>query len=174
MKKLLFLLLLLLPLAAFGIYGYGKNLPETHEISRSALYDQPIGALWQAIADFDKLPGWSDQIEKVERQEDQEGFPVWRFYNKEGKYMDIIVAKSEEPVLLMTRIVETDMPVSGSWTFVLNKRGEETTELTLKEEGYVGNPLMRLKMKFFNGKEATVDGFLVNLGHKFGEKVEIR
>ena len=174
MKKLAFALLLLLPLAAFGIYGYGANLPESYEVTRRATYDQPIGAVWQAITDYEKLPGWAEHIQNVEKREDQEGFPVWRFTTKDGHYMDILVVKSEEPALFVSRIAETDLPFGGSWTFVLVKKGEDTTELVLKEESYIDSPFWRLAMEFILGKSTMVDTYLAELGQKFGEKTEIR
>lgn len=174
MKKLVFFLLLLLPLLAFGVYGYGKNLPESYEVSRTALYDQPIAAIWEAIADYEKLPLWSQSIESVEKQEDQEGFAVWRLYTRDGHYMDVEVVKEEEPALFVSRVVETDLPFGGGWTFLLVKKGEDTTEVTLKEEGYISSPFWRLVMEFILGKNAMADQYLTELGQKFGEKVEIK
>lgn len=174
MKKILFLILLLLPLLVFGIYGYGTNLPESYEVTRRALYDQSVTAVWQAITDYEKMPGWSEHVEKVERLEDQEGLPVWRFYTSDGHYMDIEVVKAEEPNIYISRISETDMPFGGSWTFLLTQKGDEATEVILKEESYISSPLWRLLMKFVLGKGAMADAYLEQLGQKFGEKVEIR
>lgn len=174
LRRLVFLLLLMVPLAAFGIYGYGKNLPESYEVTRSALYDQPIASVWQAITDYEKIPGWSEHIEKVERREDQEGLPVWRFFGEGDHYMDIEVVKAEEPALFVSRIAETDMPFGGTWTFLLVKKGESTTEVTLKEEGIVASPFWRLVSKFILGESAMVDSYLGELGRKFGETVEIK
>lgn len=174
MKKLVFLLLLLLPLAAFGVYGYGTNLPESYELTRSATYDQPIGALWQAITDYEKLPGWSKHVEKAERREEQEGFPVWRLYLSDGHYMDVQAVKEEEPSFYVSRIAETDLPYGGSWTFALLKKGETTTEITLKEEGLIVSPFWRLVREFALGEGAAAESYLRELGEKFGEKVEIR
>ncbi len=174
MKKLVYLLLLLLPLVAFGVYGYGKNLPESYEVERSAVYDQPIASVWQAITDYEKLPGWSEHIEKVERQEDQEGQPVWRFYSRDGHYMDIAIVKAEEPAVFVSRIVETDMPFGGSWSFQLLKKDEETTQVSLKEEGIVPSPFWRLVLNFVMGQDMMVTQYLTELGKKFGETPEIK
>lgn len=170
----MFFLLLLLPLAAFGVYGYGKNLPESYEVERSATYDQPIETVWQAISDYEQLPSWSKNIARVEKQEDQEGMPVWRFLSRDGHYMDIQVVKAEEPAVFVSRIAETDLPFGGTWTFFLVKKTDDTTQVTLKEEGFVESPLWRLMMRFVMGEEAMVDQYLTELGQKFGETVEIK
>lgn len=174
MKKLVFLLLLLVPLLVFGVYGYGKNLPEAYEVTRRALYDQSTTALWQAVTDYEKFPGWTESITRVERREDQEGLPVWRFYNQDGHYMDVAVIKEEAPELLAVRVVETDLPYGGSWTLIFTRKDDDTTELTVKEEGVIDHPFWRLAMKFVFAPEAMADQFLASLGRKFGEKVEIR
>lgn len=174
MKKLLFFVLLVLTLAAVGIYGYGRNLPESYEVERSVAYGRPIETVWQAISDYERLPEWSRHIEKVEKQEDQEGMPVWRLFNRDGHYMDIQVVRAEEPAVFVSRIAETDLPFGGVWTFLLVRKPDGTTQVTLKEEGYVETPLWRLALWFVIGKEAMIDRYLADLGRKFGEIPDIR
>jgi uncharacterized protein YndB with AHSA1/START domain len=155
-------------LAAFGMYGFGHNLPESHEVTLSAKYNQPIELVWEAITDYERLPSWSPRIVKTEAREEQEGLPVWRLHYADGHYMDVQIMQEEKPELYVSRVVETDLPFVGIWTFSLKKQGENTL-LTVHEEGETESPLARMKLRFLAGEDAMLREHLTALGRKFHE-----
>ena len=173
--RILISIVILLAVITVGIYGFGVNLPETHKTIRTATYHQPAQALWPLVANYEKAPEWSSNIRKVERREDKDSLPVWRFYDKRGHYMDIQVLRSEEPRMLISRIIETDMPFGGTWTIELKPSAETTaTEVTLMEEGIVKSPFWRFLCHFLMGSQGMVDQYLTELGKAVGETPSIR
>ncbi len=174
MKKFLWLLLVLLALSSFGIYGYAQNLPQSYEVTRRTIYDQPIAAVWEAVTEYKALPEWEPSIASAERREDVEEQPVWRLTGDYGFYVDVQVVKSQEPNIQMVQIIDTNLPYSGSWSFYLSEKKEGITQLIMKEEGSIPSPICRLMLHFLFGKEALVDHYLVKLGDKFGEIPVIR
>ena len=155
-----------------GIYGYGTNLPETHQLSLQTVYHQPRAEVWSAISDYQQTPAWSPSVSRVERRPDLEGLPVWRLYDKDGHHMDVQVVEEKAPERHVSRIVETDYPYKGSWIIELEESGDRTL-VTLTEEGQVRSPLWRLMMRYVMGQDSMVRAFLQDLGRKFGETPHI-
>jgi uncharacterized protein YndB with AHSA1/START domain len=155
-----------------GVYGFGTNLPQTHEVSVKTVYHQPRAQVWEAISHYETAVEWSPSLQKVERIDDLDGLPVWRFYDKDGHHMDVQVIESRAPERHVSRIVATDYPYMGSWTFELQDAGDKTLVI-LTEEGKVESPLWRLVMRYLMGQDRMVRAFLLDLGHKFGETPHI-
>jgi uncharacterized protein YndB with AHSA1/START domain len=173
MKKRRPWILLILMIAVFcGVYGFGTNLPETHELTLKTVYHQPREQVWKAIADYSTAPEWSPSIARVERRPDLDGLPVWRFYDKDGHHMDVQVVEEKAPERHVSRIIATDYPYAGSWTFTLEDAGNKTL-VTLTEEGRVKSPLWRLAMRYLMGQDTMVRAYLQELGKKFGEEPHI-
>lgn len=165
-------ILLILFAIACGIYGYGTNLPPTHQLTLQTVYHQPRAQVWEAISDYQQAPEWSPSVARVERQADIDGLPVWRFYDKDGHHMDVQVVEQKSPERHVSRIVATDYPYKGSWTFELEDAGDKTL-VTLTEEGEVRSPLWRLMIRYVMGQDTMVRAFLQDLGRKFGETPHI-
>lgn len=170
-RRLIFLLLAVFA-AVSGMYGFGTNLPDTHALTLKTVYHQPRAQVWQAIADYAAAPQWSPSIARVERRPDQDGLPVWRFYDKDGHHMEVQVVEEVAPERHVSRIVATDYPYAGSWTFTLEEAGDKTL-VTLTEEGQVKSPLWRLVMRYMMGQDTMVRAYLQELGKKFGEQPHI-
>lgn len=164
-----------LAIICVGIYGFGSNLPETRKVTRTASYHQPAETIWPLVAEYEKTPKWSSHAEKVERREDKEGLPVWRLYDKRGHYMDIQVLRSEAPRMLISRIIETDLPFSGAWTIEIKPSTDNSvTDVTLVEEGVIQSPFWRFLMHFVFDSNAMIDQYLTELGKAMGETPTIR
>jgi uncharacterized protein YndB with AHSA1/START domain len=172
MRRPFTLFLVFLIAIGCGIYGFGTNLPATHTVTLKTVYHQPRDVVWQAVSDYQIAPEWSQGLEKVERLEDMDGLPLWRFYDKEGHHMDIQVIESRAPERHVSRIVASDYPFLGSWTITLEEAGDRTL-VTLTEEGRVDSPLWRLAMRYLMGQDQMVRAFLHDLGRKFGETPHI-
>lgn len=163
-------IIVILIVAAVGIYGAGSALPASHTVIRAAYYQQPVETVWESISNYEKLPEWNRDIVRIKRQADHEGHPVWRAEDKEGGYMVLEIEQSEAPHLHKSRIVETNLPFSGVWIFELKadaERGGSYLKLTEKSE--IGSPFFRFIAYYFVGIDLGVRRFLKSLGGKFGE-----
>lgn len=171
-KRRPYLFLILLLVALLGLYGFGSNLPATHEITVKALYHQPREALFNAISNYEKTPEWSSSVARVERLPDHNGLPVWRFYDKDGHQMEIEVVASQAPSRHVSRLMVSDFPFTGTWTFELQETAGKTM-VTLTEEGRVNSPIWRLIQRYGTGQDAMLRNFLLELGTKFSETPQI-
>ncbi len=165
--KYIFLLFIIIAILCFGVYGYGTNLPATHKFNKTAIYDKPIELIWQAIADYEIQPQWSENTvssELLESIDTQHGDDIWRFVYADGNFMDIKITQSQPPFLHISKIINTDYPFTGSWKFELAKIDDNKTKLVLTEEGTVENPLWRLIFKHIIGQEIGAESYLQELG----------
>lgn len=165
---------LLVILIVVGLYGYGSNLPYETTTDVTATYQQPIEKVWARITDYSAIPTWSKDMEKVERVEDLEGFPVWRFHPKKGDAMDIQVLRSEKPTLHIGKVVDNEsLPFGGTWIFQIKAVSKNQTEVTLTEDGYIKSTIGRAICQLL-GKDRMVKSHLEEIGTSFGETVEVR
>lgn len=172
--RYLVIFVLVLILVVVGLYGYGSNLPEETTTKVSATYRQPIEKVWERISDYSAIPSWSEDMEKVERVEDLEGFPVWRFTPKKGDPMDIQVVRSEKPGLHIGKIVNNEsLPFGGTWIFQLKSLSENETQVTLTEDGYVKSIIGRAICHLI-GKDRMLKSHLADIGKSFSKTVEVR
>ena len=68
--------------------------------------------------------------------------------------------------------VVSDLPFGGTWTFELSPQGKES-ELRITEDGFVSNTLFRFLARFVFGHTGSMEGFLRQLGAKFGEQTVV-
>lgn len=158
-------------LVALGIavYVVGALLPEDHVATRSAAYEQPPERVWEAITGVDEFPEWRGGIDGVERLPNREGRPVWREFSGTGP-LTLEVVEAEPPRRLRLRIADADLPFGGTWTYRIEPTASGC-RLTITEDGEIHNPFFRFMARFVFGYEATMDGYLVDLGSKFSEEV---
>lgn len=166
-------------IAAGGVVGLvalvaliGALLPKGHVASRMARYNQPPGAVWQAITEFEKFPSWRSDVERVERLPGCDGRPGWREVWKNGQNLPLEVVESAENERLVMRIADPNLPFGGTWTYELAPADGGCT-LRVTENGEVYNPIFRFMARFVFGYSATLEDYLKALGKKFGEDVQV-
>jgi len=145
----------------------GALLPRGHRASRTAVYRQPPNAVWQAVTDWRAFPSWRQEIQSV--RELPEGRPGWIEVSAQGE-LPLAVERQEEPALLVMRIADESLPFGGTWTWRLEPVGAGT-RVTITEDGEVGNAIFRFLSRFVFGHTRTLETYLRNLGHRFGEEV---
>jgi uncharacterized protein YndB with AHSA1/START domain len=171
-KKLLkfFAFLLTLLVVLIAIVGLiGTMLPRNHVSSRTALYRQPIEAVWDAIADIEHSPSWRVDVKAVERLPDRNGHPVWNQVTPDGNW-PLEITESVPPTRLVAVVADSSQGFGGTWTYSPASEGAGT-RLTITEAGWVANPFFRFMAKFVFGLHSTQDAYLAALGRKFGENV---
>ncbi|MGH9824216.1 MAG: LIC10604 family protein, partial [Blastocatellia bacterium] len=92
--------------------------------------------------------------------------------DKHGQKITDERVESTAPRLMVTRIADANLPFGGSWKYEIEKAGDGSI-ITITEDGEVYNPVFRFVSRFIMGHSATIEGYLKDLGNKFGEQVKI-
>ncbi|MDB4912441.1 MAG: hypothetical protein JWM95_85 [Gemmatimonadetes bacterium] len=147
------------------VVGYG--LPVKHHASRQAVFRSPAESVYAAIANVRDYPTWRSKVQSVEVLSEQS----FREKGSDGAIL-YVVESAAPPVRRVTRIADDKLPFGGTWTYELTPTSGGTA-LRITEDGEVYNPVFRFMSKFVFGHRATIDGYLKDLGKKFGSTVEI-
>jgi hypothetical protein len=169
--KLLLVVLGILAALVLIVVLVGWSLPVAHRASRQASYPVPPDSVYSAITNVEAFPRWRSKVKSVERVASGTGV---RGFRESGDDGDILYTIDEAVPnrRLVTRIADRSLPFGGRWTYELAPAGGGTT-LRITEDGEVYNPVFRFVSRFVFGHNATIDGYLGDLGKKFGAPVTI-
>ncbi|MCH9680788.1 MAG: SRPBCC family protein [Deltaproteobacteria bacterium] len=156
--------LLVLALIATAI---GFTYDEGHVVKREAIYTQPPAVVWKVITSFDESHHWRSDVDAVEIESSE---PIRFVEMQRTGPIPMEVIEQEPGKKLEIMISEPDLPISGSWTFVL-AADEGGTRLSITENAQVRNPLMRFIARTFSDPNETTDTYLIDLGKHLGEQV---
>ncbi len=73
----------------------------------------------------------------------------------------------------MVRIADRKLPFGGTWSFDIAPAAGGESDLRVTEDGEVYNPIFRFMARFVFGYTASIEGYLRDLGTKFGQTVRI-
>ena len=83
------------------------------------------------------------------------------------------LVEARPPERLAVRIAGQGLPFGGTWTFHITPLAGGGSELRIDEDGEIYNLIFRFMARFFFGYTASIEGYLRDLGAKFGEPVSI-
>ena len=142
----------------------GWMLPRTHRATRMARFKQTPAALFAAITQPQEWrPGFTPLADVDGRR---------RWLRVRGMMMVFEEMEKDPPRLFRWRIVNTNLPFTGGWTWEI-EAVEGGCECRITEEGETLNPIFRFMGRFVFGFTRTMEGYLRGLGRKFGEEVRI-
>jgi len=152
--------------------GIGALLPRDHVASSAITLRQAPDSVWHVVRDFAGQPFWWKDVRGVVRLPDVGGRERWRQEYTSGP-MALEIVEDQPPRRLVTRIVPSDNAASygGTWTFEVAATDGQS-QVTVTEEGWVANPLLRLVARTMLGPHTTMDSYLTALGRRFGQEVE--
>jgi hypothetical protein len=145
----------------------GLLLPKAHHASRVARFSEPPEAIFAAITGPQDWRG----VVKTDLA-NPAGPRQWR----EQSGRDSITfeeAASEPPRLYRSRIIDKNLPFSGTWTWEITPSSDGACTCRITEDGEVYNPVFRFVGRFIIGHTKTIDVYLTALGKKFGAPVKI-
>lgn len=153
------------------VLAVGYSLPVEHRVARQVTVRASPDAVFSAITTPANFPSWRTKVTSVEMVTSPKGLTSYRELGSDGPIL-YEVDESVRPSRLVTRIADTSLPFGGTWTFELSPTADGTT-VRITEEGAVYNPLFRFVSRFVMGHHATIDGYLTDLGTRFGMAGEI-
>ena len=140
----------------------GYSLPVGHTATISETINAPLNAVWEKISQPSTFNTWRKGIKAVEIISPDE----WLEVDKYGKKLPIKVVSTTPPYSLSTMINSTNLPFGGEWHYQL-KPVNDATEITIREDGKVYNPVFRFLSKFVMGHTYTIKQYLKELKSSF-------
>lgn len=158
-----------LVLVAALVAMIGAMLPVRHRAARKARYKASPQAIYAAISG---PPDWRSDVKAFGSLPDQNGRKCW--WEEDGHKQKITYELLEDrpPARRVTRIADKSLPFGGTWTFEISPAAGGA-ELRIQEDGEIYNVIFRFVARYFMGYTSTIDGYLRDLGRKFGEQIEI-
>jgi hypothetical protein len=157
-----------LAVAVAAVVIIGALLPKRHVVSRGTLIHQSPEAVFALISG---PPTWRPSVKSVAELPARNGHVCWSEEDKRGQKVTYERVELEPPRTMITRIADPDLPFGGTWKYDVEEV-EGGSRVTITEDGEVYNPLFRFVSKFIMGHSATIDGYLKELGNKFGEEIK--
>jgi hypothetical protein len=136
----------------------GSRLPKEHSVSRSVVVPRTPAETYAIARDVASAPAWRPEVQGVELLAAVDGKPRFREHAKQGVVTYEIV-EDAPPARFVTRIADTDLGYSGSWTYTFAPEGTGT-RVTIREDGEVSNVLFRFLSRFVFGQASTIETYL--------------
>lgn len=150
--------------AALLVAVVGAMLPRRHVVSRTVRVAMPPDALFALLSDVSRYASWRPDVKSLQRLADKQGRPAW-IEESGGMKIPMTFDRMESPSLLVSRIDTDALPFAGAWTYRI-AAASGGSELTITEDGEVGNVIFRFMSRFVFGHYATMDAFLKNLAQR--------
>jgi|AntRauTorckE6833_2_1112554.scaffolds.fasta_scaffold04666_5 uncharacterized membrane protein len=148
-----------------SIWIAGNLLPVTHSVTLSKTYNTSQDKIYQLITNVNKFPSWRSNVKDVEVLNDKQKPLEWREYYTDNDPLTFRILNIEDSTLIVTEIADTNLPFGGGWTYQIAEENN-STKLTITENGEVYNPFFRFVSKYIIGHEATIKQFLSDLEDK--------
>ena len=152
------------------VAGVGALLPKRHVVSRSATYRATPEQLFALISG---PQSWRPDVLRSETVAGPEGQALLRESTRDGNTMTYEAFAANPPTSIGRRLVDKNLPFSGSWVYSLSPSVSGTT-VRITENAEVYNPVFRFMSRFVIGQTRSMDTYLRSLGKATGEEVEIK
>jgi hypothetical protein len=147
----------------------GALLPRAHRASRQARYRQKPEAIYFALAG---PLDWRRDVNSSGTLPDRDGRKQWWEQDIHGHRIAYELLDDRMPSRRVTRIADPNLPFGGTWTFDIAPVPEGSL-VRITEVGEIYNVIFRFLARFFFGYTASIEGYLRDLGHRFGELIVI-
>jgi uncharacterized protein YndB with AHSA1/START domain len=167
MRRILLYAGLILVLIVVVVVGVGYALPVKHEAWRNSTSRRPPAEVFAAITDYAKYPEWRAGVTRVEVEGAPGAGQIVREHSSDG-VIPYKVETFQPPARLVTRVLDSDQPFGGTWTFELTP-SDSGTDIVLTENGEIYNAVFRFMARYVFGYHATIDQYLEDLRKKLGD-----
>ena len=147
----------------------GAMLPRDHRATRQARYRQKPEAIYFTLAG---PVDWRRDIKASGNLPDCEGRKQWWEQDSHGHKVTYELVEDKMPSRRVTRIAEKNLPFGGTWTIEISPTVDGSV-VRITEDGEIYNVIFRFVARFFFGYTSSIEGYLRDLGHRFGELTTI-
>ncbi len=148
----------------------GAMLPVRHTASRKARYRVAPDALYAVLAG---PPDWRTGVKSFGVLPEEDGRKRWWEEDTHRQKITFELMEARPPQRLQVRIADRKLPFGGTWSFDIAPASGGGSELRIREDGEIYNVIFRFMARTFFGYTASIEGYLRDLGAKFGQAVEI-
>ena len=138
-------------------------------MSRKARFHQPPHAIYCVISG---PPDWRPDVKASGPLPDVNGRKSWWEQDSHGHKIAYELVE-DSPARRVTRIAGENLPFGGVWTIEIAPASPTDSEIRVTEDGEVYNVIFRFLSRYVFGHAGTIEGYLRNLGAKFGEQSQI-
>jgi hypothetical protein len=147
----------------------GALLPRNHHATRQARYRQKPEAIYFTLAG---PVDWRTDIKASGNLPDRDGRKLWWEQDSHGHKVTYELIEDKMPSRRVTRIAEKNLPFGGTWTIEISPTNDGSV-VRITEDGEIYNVIFRFAARFFFGYTSSIEGYLRDLGHRFGELTTI-
>ncbi|MCU1236821.1 MAG: hypothetical protein JWP63_4788 [Candidatus Solibacter sp.] len=147
----------------------GAMLPRGHRATRQAHYRQKPEAIYFTLAG---PVDWRTDVKAFGTLPDRDGRKQWWEQDSHGKKVTYELVEDKMPSRRVVRIADQGLPFGGTWTFDIAPAPEGSV-VRITEDGEVYNVIFRFMARYFFGYYASIEGYLRDLGRRFGEFTQI-
>jgi len=158
-------LVLLIAVAAL----IGAMLPRNHRATRQARYRQKPEAIYFTLAG---PVDWRSDVKAYGNLPERDGRKQWWEQDSHGHKVTYELVEDKMPSRRVTRIAEKNLPFGGTWTIEISPT-EDGSVVRITEDGEIYNVIFRFLARFFFGYTSSIEGYLRDLCHRFGELTTI-
>ena len=147
----------------------GAMLPRDHHATRQARYRQKPEAIYFTLAG---PVDWRSDIKASGSLPDRDGRKQWWEQDSHGHKITYELVEDTMPSRRVTRIAERNLPFGGTRSIDISPIPEGSV-VRITEDGEIHNVIFRFMARFFFGYTSSIECFLRDLGHRFGELTTI-
>lgn len=147
----------------------GAMLPRDHRATRQARYRQKPEAIYLVLAG---PVDWRSDVKASGSLPDRDGHKQWWEQDRRGHKVPYELVEDIMPARRVTRIADKNLPFGGTWTFEISPTAEGSV-VRITEDGEIHNAMFRFLARFVFGYTASIEGYLRDLGRRFGESAAI-
>ncbi len=144
----------------------GALLPRRHHATRKARFRAAPDALYAVLAG---PPDWRTGVKSFGVLPEEGGRKRWWEEDSHRQKVTYELAEDRPPARMVIRIAGTGLPFGGAWTFDIAPAPGGGSDLRITEDGEIYNVIFRFMARFFFGYTASIEGYLRDLGVKFGQ-----
>jgi len=148
----------------------GALLPVKHYAARKARFGQTPEAIYSVLA---SPSVWRANVKASGALPEKNGRKQWWEQDKHGQKIAYELMEDSPPTRRVVRIADAGLPYGGTWTVEIAPQGTGGSEVRIAEAGEVYNVFFRFLSRFVFGYTGSIEGYLRDLGKKFGEAVNI-
>ena len=148
----------------------GALLPVKHYAARKARFGQTPEAIYSVLAG---PSDWRAGVKASGELPEKNGRKQWWEQDKHGQKIAYELVEDSPPARRVVRIADPGLPYGGTWTYEIAPQAAGGSEVRIAEAGEVYNVFFRFLSRFVFGYTGSIEGYLRDLGKKFGEAVKI-
>jgi len=141
-----------------------------HYAARKARFGQTPEAIYSVLAG---PSDWRSGVKASGELPEKNGRKQWWEQDKHGQKIAYELVEDSPPARRVVRIADPGLPYGGTWTYEIAPQAAGGSEVRIAEAGEVYNVFFRFLSRFVFGYTGSIEGYLRDLGKKFGEAVKI-